>query len=124
MILTIDDTQGNNEQIDNPTFTDVEDAILGLDGVSRTQVGLFVDNETFVQVGGGRGLCTCSIRMNAKLYTLVDRDLSADEYVWLVAGQGDEVPRNQCIEASDVVRVVKLFWDKRELSDEYAWKSF
>ena len=124
MILTVDDIGGKSEQIETSTFADVENAILSLDGASCTQVGLFVDDDTYVQVGGGNDLCTCAIRANGKLHVLVNPKVSDEEYVWLVSGQGDEVPRNQCFRATDVIRVVKLFWDERTLSDEFAWKSF
>jgi hypothetical protein len=124
MILTFDSVDGPGKQIESPTFVDIENAILSLDGSSRTQVGMFFDEDTFVQVGGGSDLCKCSIRANGKLYVLIDPSLTENEYVWVVDGQGDEIPRNECFKATDVVRVVKLFWDKRRLSDEFAWKTF
>lgn len=124
MILTIGDTKSGSSRLLSPSWSDVEAAIRAMDGNTRSELGLFVDEDTFLQVGGGGGKYTCCVRAEGKLHVLTDPNRTSDETVWLVAGQGDDVSLNECFPADMIIEVSKCFWEHRTVSPRYHWHSY
>lgn len=110
--------------IDTPEWTDVEEAIRSLDGDSHTEVGLYENEDCYLQIGGGSEVFVCAIRQGEDLYLLLDPTRSATSMKWVVAGEGSHYPENLCFGKDDILRVARCFWENKSRSLDFAWKSY
>ncbi len=124
MQLTLDDATTGGKSIDSPSWPEVEAAIRSMDNNNRTEVGLFVDDNTYLQVGGGADTYICSIRAEGKLHVLFDPSRTASEEKWVIAGQGSHQPTNECFSISTIIDVAKWFWEHRTPCSQYHWNSY
>lgn len=121
MLLTRD---GGFEESQSPEWSDVESSLHRLDGVKYTEVGLFVNDDCYLQIGGGRDCYVCSIRANGKLHVLTDNRRSSTTMKWVVAGEGAEYPERECFCLKAVLDVARWFLANKTPSPHFGWKMF
>jgi hypothetical protein len=124
MKLFYDDTSAGSGSVQLPTWNDVVTAIQALNGRNRSEVGLFVNDETYLQVGGGAGTYICSIRCDGKLHVLFTSEKDPHETQWVLAGQGSDYPVNECVPIEPIIDVAEWFYLNHEPSQRYSWKSY
>lgn len=124
MRLTSGDIQSGGKIFGSPSWSDLETAIRSMDGKHRTEIGLFVCEDTFLQVSGGGNCYVCSVRTGGKLHVLYDPDRSAEETSYVVAGQGSDYLLNECFTVTIVLEVARWFWDHTKPSPKHHWNSF
>lgn len=110
--------------IGSPEWSDIEAAIRNLDGNLHTEVGLYENQDCYLQVGGVGDCLVCSVRQGETLYILTDPKKSASSMKWVVAGQGADYPENECFCPNDVLKVAQVFWASKSRSTEFEWQSF
>lgn len=121
MLLIFDN---GSTQLDSPQWRDVETAIRNLDGNRHTEVGIYVNDDCYLQVGGGGERFVCGIRKGETLYLLTDPTKSKTSMKWVVAGQGANYPENKCFCLEDLLQVARCFWENNSRSTDFHWDSF
>lgn len=122
-ILTYD---VGDEQItvESPSLDEVVSAIKAMDGTSRSQLGVFVDDDTYLQVSGGDAVFVCSVRCEDKLNVLYDPNRSDEQLRSNVAGPWDDYPENQCFPIEVVLGVTLYFVNHLALTPDYDWLKY
>lgn len=121
MLLVCD---GDSHQLESPQWVDVEAAIENLDGTCKTEVGLFVNDNCYLQIGGGNECLVCAIRSKGKLYVLSNPERSLTSTRRVVAGQEADYPENECFPKEVIIKVAKWFWDNKTPLPDQHWNVF
>lgn len=119
VLLTFDNVPSGGKTFDSPTWCDLETAIRSMDAKHRTEVGLFVCEDTYLQVGGGSDCYVCGMRTGGKLHVLCDPNRSTEETRYVIAGQGSDYPINECCPLTVILDVARWFWDHKEPSPKH-----
>lgn len=114
----------HSRPMETPQWSDIEMAIRSLDGNQYTEVGLYENEECYLQIGGSGNCLVCSVRQGDDLFMLVDPDKSATSMKWVVAGQGSNYPENMCFDVEKVLHVARVFFESRSRSAEFQWKMY
>lgn len=121
--VVIDDTMDKNVDIKNPTWEDVEAAIIKMDGKRYSSVGMLLGNEDNMIVGGGADKYVVGVRLGDGLYNLMNRWGVEDREVEVVAGEKNDFPENEIISQQDALTAAKYFFHNHSLDTTYTWKS-
>ncbi|MBP2656283.1 MAG: hypothetical protein H6Q73_3852 [Firmicutes bacterium] len=114
------------QDVDNPTWRQIESAIRALDGKVRTQVVIGDGDEGSMCIGGGNdGLYNVFVTIddNESFYTLIDAAKSKAGTVQLATGGQVEVfAEYTCIELAKVLRAAKAFAEKGKMDAALEWE--
>ncbi|WP_449419902.1 Imm1 family immunity protein [Phormidium nigroviride] len=125
--LSVENWIGNRNQsclIDNPTWQQIEKAILELDGKTKTLVTLGIDDDTYMSIGGG--FCAKYIVNatfdNISFQNLVDLSKSQAIEKLVVGGQEGNYSTQMCIELQVALLAAKTFAESGELDRSLSWE--
>jgi hypothetical protein len=121
MKLILDDS---SKEVDSPNWSIVEMAIRDMNGQDRSQLGLFENNDCYLQLGGGGEDYVCAIRANGKLHVLTDTERSSANMKWIIVGDGADYPENECFPVEVAIDTTKWFWLNQIPSPQHSWVSY
>jgi hypothetical protein len=118
--------------IDNPTWENIRDAILELNGESKSTVvlrrGYDDEYEELMGVGGGgdQGLYICfmgSQKPDEPEWRLHDPSRVSEEPVEIVAGELTWYPRSSCVSLNEVLKAAETYSVFGERDKTLAWEA-
>ncbi len=113
-------------EIENPSWSDIADAIKALDGNTRTMINLGIGGQAHMTIGGGTAgeYVVYATFDNACFHNLLNpTKLSSKEKVSLVAGgQLGEYPERLCVPLELVLEAAKAFSDSGVLASGATWE--
>lgn len=115
------------EELADPSWEDVEQAIKALDGEVRNDLYLaqgLGDPETFLCVGGGNGKYLVSGSVEGKRFPTVVIPDGSDEIVSLiVGGQLSEFPRRFIVDLNTALTAAKAFFESGRFGEgDVVWE--
>ncbi|MFB2881284.1 Imm1 family immunity protein [Floridanema aerugineum] len=125
--LTIENWVGNKDEstvIENPSWQEIETAILELNGKSKTLVTLGADEESYMSIGGGEaGKYIVNVTFdNISFYNLVNFSKSEQIEKLVVGGQVGDYPEKMCINLQTVLLASKTFAELGKLEESVIWE--
>lgn len=111
----------------NPTWDQVKQAILALDGKQRTTVGI-TDKEGsdhYLLIAGqwdGRFVVNATPD-NMDFFSLVDPSRSTDKVTLYVGGQDGEYEERKCVPLAWTLQAAEHFFETGELKSTMNWQS-
>lgn len=129
-LMSSDDWKNHSNQgmrMANPTWDQVKQAILALDGRQRTMVGI-TDKEGsdhYMLVAGqweGRFVVNATSN-NADFFSLVDPSRSTDRVALYVGGQDGEYEERKCVPLAWTLEAAQHFFEVGELKSTMNWQS-
>ena len=113
--------------VENPTWEDVKQMILSLDGWNRTLVTFGnYDEGYYMAVGGGdnrKFIAYVSYDEEERLYNLTNQNGDKNEFVELViGGQRGRFPADTCVSQDMVLSAAKVFFETHELAPDMKWE--
>ncbi|OKH40415.1 hypothetical protein NIES2119_01975 [[Phormidium ambiguum] IAM M-71] len=125
--LTIENWVGNKDEstvIENPSWQEIETAILELNGKSKTLVTLGADEETYMSIGGGEaGKYIVNVTFdNMSFYNLVNFSKSQEIETLVVGGQAGDYPAKMCVDLQIVLLAAKTFAELGKLEESVTWE--
>lgn len=111
-------------RIPDPSWEDVDEAILSLDGAVYTVVKFGWNEDCYMTVAGGSdGLYLEFVTTDGTSFAhLVDRS-KADELVQLdIGGQPGDYPLNRCISLDVARHAAKVYFETGNLTSEDTWE--
>ncbi|HEY1068365.1 MAG TPA: hypothetical protein VGE52_19735 [Pirellulales bacterium] len=120
MILT---RERVSQDLEAPTWEQVEAAVRDLDSETQEQFGLILEDDCYLQMSRFRGRYVCSVRANDALHTLADPDRPNTEPLPAKPGE-DTWPENECFPLETALEVAKWFYEKHEPSPQHFWTLF
>ena len=125
--LTIENWVGNKDEstvIENPSWQEIETAILELNGKSKTLVTLGADEETYMSIGGGEaGKYIVNVTFdNMSFYNLGNFSKSEQIEKLVVGGQVGDYPEKMCINLQTVLLASKTFAELGKLEESVNWE--
>jgi len=125
--LTIENWVGNTDQgtvIENPSWQEIETAIIELNGKSKTLVTLGTDEETYMSIGGGEaGKYIVNVTFdNMSFYNLVNFSKSEQIEKLVVGGQVGDYPEKMCMNLQTVLLATKTFAQLGKLEKSVNWE--
>lgn len=117
----------NSEVIENPTWENVKNMILNLDGWNRTLVTFGnYDEGYYMAIGGGKNgeyIAYVSYDDEEKIFHLVNQNGSKKELVELVVGgQRGNFPEKICVTQNMVLSAAKRFFETQEVDLNLKWE--
>lgn len=127
-LLMIENTTENQDKyIDFPTWQDVENNIRLLNGITRTYMCLYTEEEpnadVFFLIGGGKnGIYVCTY-YNGDEFSQINPLNKNDESVIMVpVGQTSGKLKKQCINLEQAIQSTKYYFDKGEIEGFPNWE--
>lgn len=116
--------QDEGELIENPTWSQIEQAIRELDGKTKTLVTLGADDECYMSVGGGEsGKYVVNITFdNASFHNLVDPSKSDATEKLVVGGQEGNYSAKMCVNLEMAILAAQTFTTFRKLEMSLSWE--
>jgi len=116
-----------SEEVEGPTWEDVEEAIKALDGAARNDVYLAPDPEvpeTFLCIGGGNGEYVVSGSIEGERFpTVVDPKGSDDIVSLVVGGQLSEFSRRFIVDLSTALAAARAFLESGRFGEgDVVWE--
>jgi hypothetical protein len=113
-------------EIDAPSWGDIEAAIRALDGKTKNQVFLIVEEETHLMgIGGGEGgIYTCDAQLPDGRYMLTDPSKSDSETVSVSDGQAVDYVKSHTAELDMVLDAARWFFEHGTTSPSQSWVSY
>ena len=113
--------------VENPTWEDVKQMILSLDGWNRTLVTFGnYDEGYYMAVGGGdnrKFIAYVSYDEEERVYNLTNQNGDKNEFVKLVVGgQRGRFPADTCVSQDMVLSAAKVFFETHELAPDMKWE--
>ena len=115
--LCEDDARGGGLVAESPTRQRVLEAFSRLDGKRYTLLGLEVDEERQMYIGGGGGRYVVSIYLGDRNKVLCDPTKSEDGSEWVVCGQGSSYPSSMVVDEQSARQAMLNFFDTGGLWD-------
>lgn len=108
------------------SWNEIEKAIKGLDGRSRTMVIIghdFGGNEACMTVSGGLGLYIAYITYdNISFHRLIDPNKSEESIDLTPGGEMGEFPAKFCIDLEKVLRAARMFSSEGKVDPSLDWE--
>lgn len=125
--ITIENWVDNKDEgdfIENPSWQEIETAILELNGKSKTLVTLGADEETYMSIGGGEaGKYIVNVTFdNMSFYNLVNFSKSEQIETLVVGGQAGDYPAKMCVDLQTVLLAGKTFVELGKLEESVTWE--
>jgi len=114
----------SGEQIDNPSWEDVETLISQMDGDRHAEVGLMVDDDRNMHMligGGEKNQYILNIVDDDELYQLKNPNGSADKDIRIFDGQGVEYPEDEVVGLADVLRAARWYFEHNKPDPSLQW---
>jgi len=126
MITTLseDDTKRTIEPVQAPRWDAVEAALRRLDNHRFTMVGLSVDEDHYMLVGGGAGTYVCTIHNRDEDLNLLVSGGATGDPVTIVAGQGTEYPTDEVVDLPTVLAAVRAYYTTGVASSQLDWRRY
>ena len=112
------------ELIKDPNWIQIEAAIRELDGKSKTLVTLKSDDETYINIGGGKSgkyVVTATFN-NTKFYVLVDLSKSDEIETLVVDGQEENYAAKMCVDLLHCLVAARTFTESGKLDSLLFWE--
>ena len=112
------------ELIKDPNWIQIEAAIRELDGKSKTLVTLKSDDETYINIGGGKSgkyVVTATFN-NTKFYVLVDLSKSDEIETLVVDGQKENYAAKMCVDLLHCLVAARTFTESGKLDALLDWE--
>lgn len=118
------DNKDEGDFIENPSWQEIETAILELNGKSKTLVTLGADEETYMSIGGGEaGKYIVNVTFdNISFYNLVNFSKSEQIEKLVVGGQVGDYPEKMCMNLQTVLLATKTFAELGKLEKSVNWE--
>ncbi|MBN3922774.1 Imm1 family immunity protein [Nostoc sp. NMS4] len=112
------------ELIKDPNWIQIEAAIRELDGKSKTLVTLKSDDETYMNIGGGKsGKYVGNATFNNKVFdVLVDLSKSDEIETLVVRGQEKKYPAKMCVDLLHCLLAARTFTESGKLDPLLSWE--
>jgi hypothetical protein len=118
-------TREKGQMISSPSWDNVEAAIRGLDGKTKTSVFLYVTEDRLMGIGGGNnGLYTVMIDAPefVAAQNLVEPSKSGKEIMLVVGGQSAGYPERMCVDLSRVLQAARTFAEAGQAEGSLSWE--
>lgn len=129
-VLQIDawgDRSAVGATITNPTWSQVTEAITGLNGKTRTIVMLFEspDSDNYMIVAGSweNLYMVNATKNNYDFWSLVDPDGSMNKRIVFVGGQNGDYEERKFIPLPQALEAARTFYETGELDPSLNWKN-
>jgi hypothetical protein len=112
------------ELIKDPNWVQIEAAIRDLDGKSKTLVTLKSDDETYMNIGGGKSgkyVVTATFD-NTKFYVLVNLSKSDEKETLVVGGEEKNYPAKMCVDLLHCLVAARTFTESGKLDALLDWE--
>jgi hypothetical protein len=117
---------GNNPSdfdLDYPVWNDVDKAIRSLDGNSRDQVILIIDEGHSLLIGGGEnGVYCCETELPHGQFILADPSKSKEKTVTIMSGQPGEYVESHTVDMNAILGAAKRFFDHGDNLMSLTWE--
>jgi hypothetical protein len=117
------DIHNPDKEIENPTWNEIQKAILGLNGNTRSTVTIARDREDgYMGIGGGENglyICfICSYLTGEEDWELCDPSKSTEQTVEMMTGQMTKKSLRSCIDLNSVLKAAETYanFGKRDRS--------
>ena len=125
--LSVEKWVGNRDEgdfIENPTWQQIESAIVELNGTTQTLVTLGADEEVYMSIGGGaRGKYIANITFdNLTFHNLVNRSQVEEVQQLVVGGQLVNYQAKICVDLQTALLAAKTFALAGELEESVSWE--
>lgn len=109
----------------NPSWEQVEAAILSLDGISRTIVKLTLDEDAYLIVAGGsdENYMVFATKDNGVLSHLTDESKPASRILLDVGGQPGEYAAKRCVSSGTALAAAKTYFENGQLRSDLKWEA-
>jgi Immunity protein Imm1 len=116
--------QDEGELIENPTWSQIEQAIRKLDGKSKTLVTLGADDEYYMSIGGGEfGKYIVNVTFdNVSFYNLVEPSKPDAREKLVVGGQAGNYSAKMCVNLDTALLAAQTFTISGELEISLSWE--
>lgn len=126
--MTIDewrDRVDHSSTIDEPSWDQVKQAIVALDGIVKTIVTLSKNDETYMMVcGQWENLYMVNASFNNEnFFSLIDPRRSPRKVILFVGGQNGDFEENKCISRSQALDAAEHYYLTGELKGTLPWTS-
>jgi hypothetical protein len=115
---------GDEEELIDPSWSQIHSAILRLDGDTLPLLGLDAGKEApHMSTGGGKsGRYVCYITFdNQQFYSLVQEAQPNTIIRLIVGGQEGDYSAEQCVDLAYVLQAARLFADAGQLDRSLKW---
>ncbi|MFN6482260.1 MULTISPECIES: Imm1 family immunity protein [unclassified Nostoc] len=108
----------------DPNWIQIEAAIRDLDGKNKTLVTLKSDDETYMNIGGGKSdKYVVNVTFNnTKFYVLVNLSKSDEIENFVVAGQQVNYPAKMCVDLLHCLLAARTFTESGKLEPLLSWE--
>ena len=118
-------TETDTEEIDNPSLSQITNAINLLDGVSIDTVSIGLSNGNSMDIGGGKdNQYICYIRTSSTLYNLIDPAISVDSnnvVMIMMNEEANSFPQCCVVNQEMVITAVHYFTRTGECHPDLHW---
>ena len=121
------DVHGSIKEVENPTWDEIREVILGLNGDTRSTITIARDpEEGYMGIGGGAEdglyICfICSYLPDEDDWTLCDPSKSADQYVKIMAGQLAGYALRSCVDLNSVLKAAEIYGKFGSTDQSLCW---
>ncbi|WP_435025666.1 Imm1 family immunity protein [Nostoc sp. CALU 1950] len=112
------------ELIKDPNWLQIEAVIRDLDGKSKSLVTLKSNDETYINIGGGKSdkyVVTATFN-NTKFYVLVDLSKSDEIETLVVGGEEKNYPAKMCVDLLHCLVAARTFTESGKLDALLDWE--
>jgi len=110
------------QDVDNPSWENVEAEILRMDGQRYTAVGMILDDHHNMMIGGGGEHYTLGIcDANNGVSYLKNINGSPDKDIWINAGQGSDYPEEIVVALPDVLKAARYYFEHNKADPRLQW---
>ncbi|WP_238845576.1 Imm1 family immunity protein [Nostoc edaphicum] len=112
------------ELVKDPNWIQIEAAICELDGKSKTLVTLKSDDETYMNIGGGKSAkYVVNATLNSKIFdVLVDLSKSDEIETLVVDGEEKNYPAKMCVDLLRCLVAARTFTESGKLDPLLYWE--
>jgi hypothetical protein len=122
--LSIDDTGAAGSLKSAPTWLDIVAAFEQLDGQRWTQIGLIVDDDHHLIVGGGPQGYVLAHQCGDEVRSLLGGALADGTSRWIVCGQCAEFPNDEVVDREHALAAARAFFDCADLTAGFRWRAY
>jgi hypothetical protein len=117
-------TDSSDEEIVNPSWSDIEARIVGLDAAKYTMVTLRGDDPAYLVVGGGVGKYVVYATFdNNQFLAVCSKTESNSRTLLYIGGQEGDYPDNIVVDASLALTAAKTFFESGQLDKSLRWQN-
>ena len=120
-----------SESIINPTFDEIKEMVLNLNGKNKTfiTIGSNSGKESdyfYMTIGGGNNglyIAFISYKNNNEIHTLIDKTKSKTKSIEIVVdGEIAPHPECYCVNQETILRAIKTFYNEQKPDETLDWE--